>query len=154
MGGGLRGSLPPGLLASHALQHLGLQNNRLTGSLPDSWANSKVRLCRSAPAGVNVRRSGLVGCAPLCWPPCWHPLLACAAGPITRPPSSAWRPHPCPQSLAVLQLTNNSLEGPALPPAWLAPGALPALWVYDVGENQGLTGTLPADLPWPSIADM
>lgn len=50
-----------------------------------------------------------------------------------------------------LQLEDNDLSGPAFPPAWLQPGSLPKLSLLILSDNPGLTGTLPASLPWPTV---
>jgi len=82
----------------------------------------------------------------------WEYMLWC----VVMPPSSLhhymslWPEVICVQ-LAVLSLANNSLSGPAFPPAWLEPEALPRLIVLDVAGNPGLGGTLPANLSWPFI---
>lgn len=52
-----------------------------------------------------------------------------------------------------LSLPNNSLTGPAFPPAWLAPGMLPHMRFFDISGNPGIIGTLPANLSWP-LADL
>ncbi|KAL4431228.1 hypothetical protein ABPG75_006484 [Micractinium tetrahymenae] len=54
-------------------------------------------------------------------------------------------------SMAVqeVNLQGNALTGPAFPPAWLAPGAMPHLMLLHLGAKSALTGTLPARLPWP-----
>jgi len=53
--------------------------------------------------------------------------------------------------LKVLHLHGNDLEGPALPPSWLEPGAMQRLEDLDVGRNPRLNGTLPSTLPWPKM---
>ena len=50
-------------------------------------------------------------------------------------------------------MRKNFLTGPAFPPAFLAPGALPQLSSYDVEGNVGLTGTLPTTLP-PQLTNL
>jgi hypothetical protein len=54
----------------------------------------------------------------------------------------------------VVSLANNSLTGPAFPPAWLELGALPGLHFLDVTANGGLAVTLPANLSWPSLRSL
>lgn len=46
---------------------------------------------------------------------------------------------------------DNNLTGPAFPPAWLAPGALPNLAMLDLANND-VTGSLPTQLPWPRLS--
>ena len=58
------------------------------------------------------------------------------------------------QELQDLHLSFNNLSGPAFPPAWLAPGALPSLAVLHLAGNAGLTGTLPPSMPWPKLSAM
>lgn len=53
--------------------------------------------------------------------------------------------------LKSLVLGGNALTGPAFPPAWLAPGAMPYLAQYVVSNNAQLTGSLPAELAWPIL---
>lgn len=53
-----------------------------------------------------------------------------------------------------LILRNNSLSGPAFPPAWLQPGTLPQLGEYDLSGNPLLAGLLPANLSWPSLSTL
>ena len=62
-------------------------------------------------------------------------------------------PPPLPACLQpqLLSLANNSLSGPAFPPAWLRPGAMPDLATLVLSGNAGLAGTLPADLAWPNL---
>ncbi|PSC75913.1 5 -nucleotidase isoform B [Micractinium conductrix] len=55
--------------------------------------------------------------------------------------------------LVSLSVRKNFLTGPAFPPAFLAPGALPQLSSYDVEGNVGLTGTLPTTLP-PQLTNL
>jgi hypothetical protein len=47
----------------------------------------------------------------------------------------------------LLNLSENLLTGPALPPAWLEPGAMPDLKHLVLSGNANLTGTLPSNLP-------
>ena len=70
---------------------------------------------------------------------CCHPL----------PLQGSWRPELC--ACACLNQANNSLSGPAFPPAWLRPGAMPDLATLVLSGNAGLAGTLPADLAWPNL---
>jgi hypothetical protein len=58
-------------------------------------------------------------------------------------------PYRLPPQLTTLLLSSNALTGPALPPAWQREGAL-IDWATDLelAGNRGLTGTLPAKLPW------
>ena len=52
-------------------------------------------------------------------------------------------------------LKDNMLTGPAFPPTWLLPGAMPFLTALDVSDNRALTGTLPAEWSfWPSVIDI
>ena len=53
--------------------------------------------------------------------------------------------------MEVLLLRNLGLAGPAFPPAWLAPGAMPKLATLALEGNGGLVGTLPPDLAWPKL---
>ena len=53
-----------------------------------------------------------------------------------------------------IMLENNTLTGPAFPPGWLLPGAMPGLKVFSVQDNPGLTGTLPANLNWTLLSDL
>lgn len=48
-------------------------------------------------------------------------------------------------------LVNNRLSGPAFPPAWLAPNSTLDLRQYEITDNPGLTGTLPAALNWSRL---
>jgi hypothetical protein len=48
-------------------------------------------------------------------------------------------------------LSNNSLTGPAFPPAWLELGAMAGLRELRLKNAAGLTGTLPFNLPWPNL---
>lgn len=67
----------------------------------------------------------------------------------TRPPG------PCrAQQLEILMLRNLGLRGPAFPPSWLEPGALPQLAALSLEGNSGLEGTLPPGLPWPKIKEL
>lgn len=50
-----------------------------------------------------------------------------------------------------LSLRGNQLTGPAFPPSWLQQGALVILIL---SGNHGLTGTLPASLPWPYFNEL
>lgn len=50
-----------------------------------------------------------------------------------------------------IELYTNDLTGPAFPPGWLVPGSFPQLQLLRLGANAGLTGTLPATLPWPKL---
>lgn len=59
-----------------------------------------------------------------------------------------------PPQVQTLWLANNSLSGPAFPPAWLARGALPALAELSLSGNPGLGGELPPELPWLSISSL
>ena len=60
--------------------------------------------------------------------------------------------------LSVLSLANNSLTGPAFPVAGLqvTKDKTPpqGLAVYDVSGNAALSGTLPAELPWPYLTTL
>lgn len=70
-----------------------------------------------------------------------------------RAPHPPPTPHPTlhfPQ-VKTLRLGNNSLSGPAFPPAWLAEEAMAALTELSLSGNRGLGGELPPELPWPSI---
>jgi len=60
-------------------------------------------------------------------------------------------PNPAHPQVRTLKLTQNALAGPAFPPAWLLPGAMPALEELLLSENPGLGGPLPADLSWPKL---
>ena len=52
-------------------------------------------------------------------------------------------------------LKDNLLTGPAFPPTWLPPRAMPYLEILDVSGNRGLTGTLPAERSFfPSAIDI
>ena len=64
--------------------------------------------------------------------------------------------HPPCNALQVqrLSLASNQLTGPAFPPAWLEPGSLPSLSALFLSGNVGLTGTLPASLPWPNLQSL
>lgn len=53
--------------------------------------------------------------------------------------------------VSVLSLEGNALSGPAFPPAWLRPGALPRLNRLQLAGNVELGGTLPAGLAWPQL---
>lgn len=50
-----------------------------------------------------------------------------------------------------LHLDANQLTGPALPPAWLAPNSTLDLSHYDITDNPGLVGPLPAALNWSRL---
>ena len=77
--------------------------------------------------------------------------LAASAGPTTPPP----RVHLThAMQVDVLLLRNLGLAGPAFPPAWLAPGAMPKLATLVLEGNGGLVGTLPPDLAWPSLNEL
>ena len=54
--------------------------------------------------------------------------------------------------MTYLDLSRNALSGPAFPATWLQPGAMPSLQLLLISDNAGLTGSLPATLPWPVIA--
>lgn len=56
--------------------------------------------------------------------------------------------------VSLLMLLNNALSGPAFPAAWQQAGAFPNLVQLMLGGNLQLTGTLPAQLPWPAIAEL
>ena len=56
------------------------------------------------------------------------------------------------EQLADLSVSNNRLSGPAFPRGWLQPGAMPKLEKGYMAENPQLTGTLPANLPWPQLS--
>lgn len=60
------------------------------------------------------------------------------------------RPAP-PLQAEQIELYTNDLTGPAFPPGWLVPGSFPQLQLLRLGANAGLTGTLPATLPWPKL---
>lgn len=51
----------------------------------------------------------------------------------------------------LLDIGGGHLTGPAFPPAWLEPGAMPALKNLALEGNRNLTGTLPAHLSWPQL---
>ena len=53
-----------------------------------------------------------------------------------------------------LALSRNALTGPAFPPAWLEPGALPRLASLLLAGNPGLTGSLPPGLAWPLFQEL
>lgn len=53
-----------------------------------------------------------------------------------------------------LNLAHNALAGPAFPPAWLRPGAMPRLKFFNLIGNRGLRGTLPANLAWPVLEQL
>ena len=68
------------------------------------------------------------------------------------PPPLLLRPClPARLQAQVLSLANNSLYGPAFPPAWLRPGAMPELVTLVLSGNAGLAGSLPMDLAWPNL---
>ena len=54
----------------------------------------------------------------------------------------------------MLMLRGNVLTGPTFPPAWLEPRMLPDLQVLELSDVPGLTGTLPASLPWPNLIEL
>ena len=62
--------------------------------------------------------------------------------------------HVCALQVHSLDLTDNLLTGPAFPPAWVAPGALPSLRHLSLSGNANLTGTLPANLPGSQLATL
>lgn len=53
------------------------------------------------------------------------------------------------QALTII-LNGNNLTGPALPDAWLQPGAMSKLLSLDVGSNP-VAGALTANLSWPKL---
>lgn len=53
----------------------------------------------------------------------------------------------------IISLERNALTGPAFPPAWLE-GYMPGLLHLGLSDNTGLTGSLPATLPWPQLATL
>jgi hypothetical protein len=69
-------------------------------------------------------------------------------------PCHATRVRVCALQANLLDLTDNLLTGPAFPPAWLAPGALPDLKHLALSGNANLTGTLPANLPGTHISTL
>ena len=48
-------------------------------------------------------------------------------------------------------LADNQLAGPAFPEAWVAPNTSLRLWHLSLASNRGLSGTLPARLPWVDL---
>ena len=74
--------------------------------------------------------------------------------PATTPEPSQLLPSPPGLQAESILLNNNTLEGPAFPSAWLAPKAFPSLKALDLDRMPRLTGTLPANLPWPSLASL
>lgn len=112
-----------------------LTGYNVTGRLPDEWAQSQVG-CRVAPHAASV----------LVWRGCTPHQRPC----VQRPQPLA---RPLLQVVA-LDLADNALMGPAFPPAWLAPGAMPRLWQLVVSNNPNLTGSLPDELAWPKLQTM
>jgi hypothetical protein len=82
-----------------------------------------------------------------------HPILRTVLLPnnsLTGPLPPAWANS----SLDYLVLSRNDLTGPALPPAWADPRALPHLRELRLDGNPGLGGRLPAALAWPLLEHM
>jgi hypothetical protein len=123
-----------------------LNDNRITGPLPDAWAASRVRAgcCLLALSCTHIY---------VTWPSASHRPVTAAC--TTCHFLKLHVPHPCllPSCLQpqLLSLANNSLSGAAFPPAWQRPGAMPDLATLVLSGNAGLAGTLPANLSWPNL---
>lgn len=50
-----------------------------------------------------------------------------------------------------IAVMRNRLSGPVFPPAWLAPSSALDLVRYEVSDNAGLVGPLPAALNWSRL---
>ncbi|PRW56560.1 S-adenosyl-L-methionine-dependent methyltransferase domain-containing [Chlorella sorokiniana] len=57
----------------------------------------------------------------------------------------------CQSGLTGVHLASNQLTGPAFPAAWVAPNTSLSLIHLSLSHNRGLTGTLPAALPWNNL---
>lgn len=100
------------------------------------------------PRPAHARARLASGPAPSCVP------VLSGAHPLCRDPAPPLHPPTLDQAGASLLLAGNNLSGPALPPAWLRAGALPALKALDVSGNAALAGTLPAELAWPHLTTL
>lgn len=146
----LAGPLPAQVFGNHSqLSSLYLEDNCFTGALPDAYAGSQVWGWRHCPGAGGAAQRAV---SQLCWQ-----CSGCAGSVlIARMPSAhaqIWACLVMPQ-VRTLVLRNNSLAGPAIPPAWLEPGAMSNLEHLDISMNPGLSGTLPANLPWPRLRDL
>ncbi|KAL4423124.1 hypothetical protein ABPG77_004807 [Micractinium sp. CCAP 211/92] len=169
----LSSTLPTEWGASGAFPNLltlDLSSNRLTGTLPDSWASGSGAF--PILQVIHLERNRLNGTLPPGWaaPTSPFPLalqtIALASNALTGPLPAEWNSL---TFLSLLDVGNNSLSGtlPAswgkngsfpqltelhlnnqnslrgpLPSDWGSAGSFPLLWLLDVNNNQ-LTGTLP-----------
>lgn len=149
----LSGTLPPQLLLRGSLVDL-----RVSLLCTLCCASSVLRRCSGLRQLCAVLPPHADRCGP--WPRC--SLLPSPACPALRAPlqlsgncfsgilPDAWVGG----SVHTLELANNSLSGPAFPPAWLGAGALQHLITLDLSGNAGLAGTLPSNLSWPVLAEL
>ena len=97
--------------------------NQLTGLLPAAWSSSNVR------------------------PPVELPLIGELGWAIeVSKPKPVLSLNARYREIYTLVLSNNSLTGPAFPPAWLELGAMAGLRELQLKDAAGLTGTLPSNL--------
>ena len=75
-----------------------------------------------------------------------------AARPTLKAPSHS-NPAGWPLQAASLALSDNKLSGAAFRPSWIERG-MPSLEYLHLSNNTELTGTLPAELPWPVLSSM
>lgn len=62
-----------------------------------------------------------------------------------------WASPALQNGLVGVYLADNQLAGPAFPDAWVAPNTSLRLWHLSLANNRGLSGTLPAYLPWVDL---
>ncbi|KAL4436534.1 hypothetical protein ABPG75_003673 [Micractinium tetrahymenae] len=129
-----------------ALRELTLCGLGLGGTLPPAWLQHSAFPLLSS---LNLAGNRLTGALPDQLFVA-HKLLTSldlGANGFAGPLPDAWAPS----KVQALFLANNSLSGPAFPPAWLAPGAMPALADLSLSGNPGLGGELPPQLPWLNL---
>ncbi|KAL4422644.1 hypothetical protein ABPG75_008841 [Micractinium tetrahymenae] len=132
-----------------ALQNVTLSRLNLMGSLPAAWTE---------PGGLPALEELNLGTNLLTGPlpprlfvahPRLHTLqLTSNTFSGTLPPE--WGKS---QVNALVLPHNPALTGPLFPPAWLLPGRMQQLQLLQLG-SPGLTGTLPASLPWPALTTL
>ncbi|KAI3433944.1 hypothetical protein D9Q98_003746 [Chlorella vulgaris] len=126
------------------LQRLEVDGMQLEGSLPEEWIEGLPRLTFLALNGLSL--SGSLPAALIHR----HPGLTSLwldDNRFTGTLPTEWAE----KGMHALSLRGNQLTGPAFPPSWLQQGALVILIL---SGNHGLTGTLPASLPWPYFNEL
>ena len=136
----LGGSLPPQLPGQGGLAWLDLSSNQFSGSLPEGWRAGAVSI-----QVFNISHNALSGTLPS-WLGELEQLKALSAAHNRLsgglPPSLL---HPPPPRLALLDVSNNFLDGsiPPFPPLTAPPSPLRLL---DLSHNR-LSGGVPSPLP-------